>query len=685
MRELPSSICFHSFPSSQRISGRSIRLFVSQVEIGEHFSTGSRALRCMYSRFTSPSGKRGEQDSGQGFPLSVFSWSVDGSLHSHHGFRRRFSLEERIPHISQCIHDSQADVVALQDSTRRIRELLSRANDTQKDAAIKKKVEAPTPTPKVSPSFSSTLEEGRSGGGDHSRDAGGYNCIAWANNGRCGELQLFCRRGAPWRATPLFRGAGVSMILTSLKNTDLSNEVDGEVKRSTLSPSVASLSSLSSEISEEEKRKTSMQIIVTNVDLSYRGKSLGRHGQLWSTPYESLHGSPFSFSTSLKDHGKTTKGRRPYGQLDVFRDLALQYVSSVNQPDILVGNFYMSQSETVSGYKDAWEVGGAPTVHERTTNTFQTHRIDKKTNYYYFLPSPSPSSSSSCRHHHRHPHSVSGGKTIPESSPVVAKSASSTTETEAGVVSGGMEQQQNQLWMEGREEVVGSQGAVGIPLPLAAYRQPVPVKLIEKEAGMDSPYSLSTAVNSDTGEDTKHFMAASKWNWVVEKGDREDSPKTMNEEKLVATEQSAEVVSTDDKISLPSSYSFTLKGENNEGKFKSQNVSLEMPEVAGRYQRCLFSLKHRLSCSATSKFSNRKTSFMHYFNTARVVVLKPFTLEATLSPEETAWHVSRLSRREMKRITLSSTSEMFDSNQKDPVKITCGPSIQFPLLVQLYP
>lgn len=255
-------------------------------------------------------------------PLSILSWSVDGSLHSHHRCRRRFTLEERLPHLVTCVRECEPDVVALQDSTPEVRHALSGDLESSADTLSK--------TNTSIGSSASML----------------YTCLGAVRNGRCGEVQLFLRRTSKWTAVPLQRGAGVS----------------AELRYPVAGPS-----------------RPAIKAVITNVDLSYRGKSLGQNGELLASPQDSLDGSPFAFSQ---------QNRRAPGQIDPFRFLALQYISKVNRPDILVGNFYMSRSEHLPGYKDAWVLSGSPPQDERTTNTFQCHRLDQQTNYYYFVPSP---------------------------------------------------------------------------------------------------------------------------------------------------------------------------------------------------------------------------------------------------------------------------------------------------------
>eukprot|EP00796_Vickermania_ingenoplastis_P004331 gene4331-3145_t len=248
--------------------------------------------------------------------LSVLSWCIDGSGRSHARCRRRFSLAERLPHIVQGIRDTKADVVALQDSTPAVRHALTAAD---------------------------------------SADA--FDLVGVAKNGRFGEIQLYRRAASLWRAAPIWEGAGVSAELTLAAEGD-----DGDAAAA-----------------QGQRPHPRRRAVISSVDLTYRGKSLGRYGTPLASAQESLDGSPYVFGT---------RNRRAHGQLDVHREMALRYVSRVNRPDILVGNFFMSRDETLPGYKDAWVLAGSPPEHERTTNTFLTRKSSDEANRFYYVPSP---------------------------------------------------------------------------------------------------------------------------------------------------------------------------------------------------------------------------------------------------------------------------------------------------------
>lgn len=592
-------------------------------------------------------------------PLSVLSWSVDGSLHSHHGCRRRFPFEVRSHHIVQCIRESQADVVALQDSTPQIRQLLcseKRTPDTTRmDEAAKMSGGDIT---HQSHSCCSALEK------DYATPAP-YDCIVWAPNGRCGELQWFCRRDAAWRATPFLRGAGVSITLTPRMKERINDGTTGSGKgREVNSLSTSYSSSTSGCSNKEEGAKAPFRVVLTNVDLSYRGKSLGSHGQLLSSPYESLHGSPFSFSSSSASSKniKSIHRTRPHGTLDVFRAMAIQYISSVNQPDILVGNFYMSKGETLPGYRDAWEVGGSPSTHERTTNTFYSHRIDKKTNYYYFLPSPRPCS-------------VHVGK--PESEPLLGSGhgiLSMKDEKKAGRTDLGRSPTAT------REDVVTSHGTVGMTLPLSAYRRLSPASS-ENEGDVPS--------NSSSGEKKRPSAvagsgarSASEWEWVIENRDGGHSWKPSKDQAGPNSNGTVEKSEKQGSEFVASASSCSAIGPHCEGPILSRNMALGMPEVAGRYQRCYLSLNRRNTSSRSSFFSERCAPFMKCYSSVRVIVLKPFTLEGTLSPEESSWHVNSATQKTLAKGASAGGYQKLSRPLTDAVKVTCAPSTQFPLFVQ---
>lgn len=272
--------------------------------------------------------------------LSVLSWCVDASMHSHRGYRRRFSFLERVPYIDRLIRDCEADVVALQDSSQVMRHWLCRGG--------RDKVRCVCAVSKRSCDC---------GFGVNSSPL--YRCVTWAKNGKCGEVQLFVRTSSPWCAAALDIGAGASMQLSS-----------------------------SCSHTGDKGRHPQASVVVTNVDLSYRGKSLGRNGLPFASPDESLNGSPFVF------HQPTNRSSKQ--QMDAFRELAMDYISAVNRPDVLVGNFYMSSKEYYPAYADAWVLAGSPSEHERTTNTFLTHRKDKITNAFYFSSLPPSLGTTTC-------------------------------------------------------------------------------------------------------------------------------------------------------------------------------------------------------------------------------------------------------------------------------------------------
>ncbi|CCW71688.1 unnamed protein product [Phytomonas sp. Hart1] len=142
--------------------------------------------------------------------------------------------------------------------------------------------------------------------------------------------------------------------------------------------------------------------VLTNVDLSYRGKSLAVGGRMLTSAAVSADGSAFTLTHAVEkeiegekgEKGEKGKGKeakrkgklRAAGQLDAHRAIALDFITRAARPDLLVGNVFMANSERLKGYEDAWEVAGAPPTEARTTNTLSSHWRDHETNYYYFVP-----------------------------------------------------------------------------------------------------------------------------------------------------------------------------------------------------------------------------------------------------------------------------------------------------------
>lgn len=655
--------CCHAFSETRsRASLITVRSASRIIKFSLSFHS---PLWCSYRPFTpSPyllstffsSNESSKRNNHTDVPLSILSWSVDGSLHSHHGFRRRFPLEMRIPYIIQCLNQCQADVVALQDSTYTIRQLLCSSKNCEEESRLvpigKEKGAAHPLQSSASPSSCSLLQG--------TTTVAAYDCVNWGNNGRCGELQLFCRRDSPWKASPFLRGAGVSMLLSPREGANRHDEADGITGSE--SRRLSSSTSLPHSYSTSQKKENPLEVVITNVDLSYRGKSLGFRGRLLASSDQSLHGSPFDFPSSLKT--RSLSGKRPHGQLDEFRDVALQYISSVNKPDILVGNFYMSQSETLPGYRDAWELGGSPAAHERTTNTFRMHRIDKDTNYYYFIPSLRP-----CSRLPLTPTPVDARENVENERKTKEEGKKGTREL--GLTA----------CLEGTEELVCDQDKVGVLLPLTSYRRPSHSVLTENTNKFASSFS-SSAENKRHSKDRSLSPSHGNWKWVVAKKDEGDDLLKSTESENEIHKDVSKATSQDrngESVLSTSSSSLISSGER---QMQSPCMKLEMPEVAGRYQRCFFSLRRQKPSIHSSVLSKRNSPFFKSYESVRVIVPKPLSLETKLDFKEVTWQASRMTKKGRKNVP-SENSSSVDLHPVNLPTVACAPSSQYPLLVVL--
>ncbi|RNF05139.1 uncharacterized protein Tco025E_07839 [Trypanosoma conorhini] len=283
-------------------------------------------------------------------PISLLSWSVDGAGHMHRRCRRRLSMQERIPLICATIKEAAPDIVALQDSLPEVAEALCGRS-------------APN---KISEPHGENLRPGpaTAAAGDNPQ----YEQVGAVRNGRCGYLQLFRRRDSLWggRLLPACPSLTAEFISTAQSGHDASN-------------------SSSSKAAAAGGAGGGLRFVLTNVDLSYRGKSLAVGGKPLASPDVSANGSPFT----LRAAPGTAARQRVKGQLDPHREVALTFLSQVARPDVLLGNVFMGREEAVPGYDDAWVLAGAPAEHERTTNTFFRHKHDAETNFFYFVP-PEP-------------------------------------------------------------------------------------------------------------------------------------------------------------------------------------------------------------------------------------------------------------------------------------------------------
>ncbi|CCW65002.1 unnamed protein product [Phytomonas sp. EM1] len=342
-------------------------------------------------------------------PLAVLSWAVDGSGRTYHRCRRRLNVSQRLLGIVEVIRASAADVVALQDSTPALAAALCAFNEDSLSlsSAFSRETDAPTSVSGIRPAetflrwrlplqqelnrdIALTIaekkgekakkeaekgeeedgvkeeERGDSRGGRVLTPEGAsasssspvrYVLIGTVRNGGRGELQIFARQPSPWRVRLRPEAPGLTVELSA----------------------------------------ASTVYVLTNVDLSYRGKSLGVGGRPLTSAAVSAEGSAFTL-THVAEKGEGGKGEREEKgkggregvrvgrQLDAHREIALDFIARIARPDILVGNVFMGKSEGLPGYDDAWEVAGAPQTEEHTTNTCFTHWRDRQTNYHYFVP-----------------------------------------------------------------------------------------------------------------------------------------------------------------------------------------------------------------------------------------------------------------------------------------------------------
>lgn len=327
-------------------------------------------------------------------PLSILSWAVDGSLHTHQRCKRRLTLEERIPGIVDTIRQCAPDIVALQDSTPEVAEALCSCADRAAGT-----VATATVLTSLVQRHGDSAERWGSGGrlrpplvastGTMNRhdDAAAesvmtssseevpntgvalapplaYRLVGSARNGRCGDLQVFVKGASLWEAQLLPSAPFVTVELCygAYRQGSDGKGVSGTMKK--LPPKAP---------------EDGVRVVLTTVDLSYRGRSLFG----LSDAAVSLHGSPFTLAVPGE---QPRRGKRDPGSLDPHREVALDFISRVTRPDVLIGNTFMGRSETMPGYDDAWVLAGSPAGQERTTNTCRTHRYDKETNYYYFVP-----------------------------------------------------------------------------------------------------------------------------------------------------------------------------------------------------------------------------------------------------------------------------------------------------------
>ncbi|EKF26035.1 hypothetical protein MOQ_010288, partial [Trypanosoma cruzi marinkellei] len=286
-------------------------------------------------------------------PISLLSWSVDGAGHTHRRCRRRLSIQERIPLICNTIKEAAPDIVALQDSLPQVAEALcSQLAPRQMGKPHDDNIQAelvPTDT----------------------KDGPQYELVGAARNGRCGCLQLFRRHDSVWSGRLLLSCPSLTAEFVSTAPS-VQHSASG---KATETNNVAAATAVGGD-------GGGVRFVLTNVDLSYRGKSLAVGGMPLVSPDVSTNGSPFTLHVAPR----TPARQRVKGQLDPHREVALTFFSRVARPDVLLGNFFMGRDESMPGYEDAWALAGAPAEHERTINTFYHHKHDAETNFFYFLP-----------------------------------------------------------------------------------------------------------------------------------------------------------------------------------------------------------------------------------------------------------------------------------------------------------
>ncbi|CAJ1041536.1 hypothetical protein Q4I32_002484 [Leishmania shawi] len=596
-------------------------------------------------------------------PLSLLSWAVDGSGHTHHRCRRRLSMMERIPLVCETIRATAPDVVALQDSTPELAEALiktphegtvatSLAPAPERRfhiycAELARKLQRQQPSSALPPLSASaapvappTTEAQRSTSSheqpSQSMDAPApvasspaaptapslscrYRLVGRARNGRCGEVQLFIKEDSVWAAQLLpGMGAGLTVELCSRTPAALpprSSTSDVPTLDTSSSESGAAASSAAKQGSDEPGGSGTdlpcHRCVLTTVDLSYRGKSLGTKTEgLLAGAAVSAEGSPFTFQTQQPSSLSAAKrhGRAP-GQLDPHRAMALDWVYHHVRPDVVVGNLFTGAREHVPGFEDMWVRAGSPAGQERTTNTCARHRVDQATNYFYFRPSRNVAS----------PEAMEGLMRMKEAEATASKSLSSpptqppTTEgalknaASAGPTSG-----QTTGVTSTTVVAVAADAPVGTPIPLAASR--------DRATGSWQLRS-SSARGGTFVEGAEHRVGGAA-------------------SSLGAEHHRVAEVSGDDVCT-------------------SGDLTAGMPEVSGRFQRCLLRGWVRRGPASRSGHLSAHP-FLRQYPYCRVVVLRP-TVEVELSAVEQAWHAryitAQYSKQRPTTLTPSATAE----------------------------
>lgn len=266
---------------------------------------------------------------------------------------RRLSKAERIERIAKCIRcEIQPDLVALQDSNAAVASALVSPMTASSSSG--------TPSSNLS---SSTMTE-------RTAFASSYRQIASVRNGRIGFLQLFQR-------VPHRLGGRQEEKEKQLAD----DEHNGEwtvVHRPQFPFLTCDIFRHAPPSNSGATEGAAEGFRLTCWDLSHRGKGLGQPDSLNAAPLGPASGSNNS-TMSLSSSSSSSKKRS--GGVDPQRQLAIQFVQNVVQPDVLLGNCFMSSKEQLSGFWDAWVVGGSRLDSFLTTNmrpSEEEHRREQR-------------------------------------------------------------------------------------------------------------------------------------------------------------------------------------------------------------------------------------------------------------------------------------------------------------------
>lgn len=319
-----------------------------------------------------------------------------------------------------------------------------------------------------------------------------YTLVATARNGRCGEVQVFSRVGSAWQVRPLpdSPGATVELVCSDPSLSSSSSTSQGDREKD-----ASAVPSSSSAPPQQQQQQRLIRFTLSNVDLSYRGKSLAVGGRLLAGADVSRDGSPFSLvkgkagthntNTIDNNHHPTaaasgSQQRRAKGELDAHRGVALDFLARVTRPSLLVGNLFMGKAEAMPSagkhaYGDAWAMAGGLGHQEHTINTFAAYGRAKFTNYFYFCPTAGVARSNSSSN----------------------RSARSDTDNTVGA---GEEQGEATTTAEARIERV-SPAQIGASLPLSSTLSPSGREWeVPADSGdADDAHIDATAVATDLG------------------------------------------------------------------------------------------------------------------------------------------------------------------------------------------